>query len=578
LLWGVIGAATLVALIATSVAVYLWRQREAQAPAPVSFASMRLTSLTSSGNVRDAAISPDGKYLAYAVDDAEGQFALLVRQTATGSDVVVVPPHPYRFSGVAFSPDGDYLYYAHYEQAGAGYASLFRIPVLGGTPRKVIFDVDTAISFSPDGKSFAFGRGHPDRGENSFVVADADGSTERTVATLKRFETPRKPAWSPDGKVLVVSQLSVEGGGHGMPIQIDVESGKITPVGDKRWAYVGDVAWLPDGSGILLIGFESQQERLQVWLQPYPAGQPLRVTNDLNSYYGLTVTADGRSIAAARTERFSDLFIADVTDASGGRSVSPATRGQTPLDLASSAGGIVVYGFNHDRGSDIAIIEGPGSPPRILTPDSKDFSPLISADGGTLAFGSWRNDDVPQVFVMNADGSNVRQLTQGPEAHIPTALAPNGDFVIYRSIDSSLWKVATQGGPPVKVAPTSSNVGMGISPDSKYLAYVNWTNAGERWEARLTVIPLDGGPPLLEMPHDGSTHLGFTRDGSAITALRRTKGAVNLFLQPLDGSPPRQLTQFESGVIFSYDWMPDGRIVMARGEVRIDAVQISDFR
>jgi eukaryotic-like serine/threonine-protein kinase len=578
LLWGVIGAATLVALIATSVAVYLWRQGETQAPAPVSFASMRLTSLTSSGNVRDAAISPDGKYLAYTVDNVDGQFALLVRQIATGSDVVVVPPHPHRFSGVAFSPDGDYLYYAHYEKPGAGYASLFRIPVLGGTPRKVIFDVDTAVSFSPDGKSFAFGRGHPDRGENSYVVADADGSGERAVATLKRFEGPRTPAWSPDGKVLVVQQLSVEGGGHGTPVQIDVESGKITPVGDTRWAYVGDVAWVPDGRGILLIGFESQQERLQVWLQPYPAGQPRRVTNDLNTYYGLTVTTDGRSIAAARTERLSDLFITDVTDASGGRQVSPATRGHTPLELASSAGGVVVYGFNHDRGSDIAIIDGPGASPRILTPDSKDFSPSISADGGTIAFGSWRNDDVPQVFVMNADGSNVRQLTQGPEAHIPAALAPNGEFVIYRSIDSSLWKVATHGGPPVKVAPTSSNIGMAISPDSKRLAYINWTDAGERWEARLTVIPLDGGPPLLEMPHDGSTHLRFTRDGSAITALRRTKGAVNLFLQPLDGSPSRQLTQFESGIIFSYDWMPDGRIVMARGEIRTDAVQISDFR
>ncbi len=145
------------------------------------FDAMKITRLTSIGNVTSAAISPDAKYVAYAVRSGDGT-SLWIRQVATTSNVQVVPPSGdnYYF-GLTFSPDGNFVYYI--SRIAGGFTVLYQMPVLGGGSRKVIEHLNSPISFSPDGKQFAFIRNRPE--ESALMVANADGGGEQTIATRK---------------------------------------------------------------------------------------------------------------------------------------------------------------------------------------------------------------------------------------------------------------------------------------------------------------------------------------------------------------------------------------------------------
>ena len=121
------------------------------------FQASSMTRLTTSGKVTDAAISPDGRYVAHVVDDL-GKRSLLVRQIqVTGSsNVEIVPPSDASLYGLTFSKDGDYVYYIKNDVNSSVGTSLCRVPALGGDVVRLLDHVDSAISFSPDGKRFAF--------------------------------------------------------------------------------------------------------------------------------------------------------------------------------------------------------------------------------------------------------------------------------------------------------------------------------------------------------------------------------------------------------------------------------------
>jgi hypothetical protein len=176
----------------------------------MAFQASAMTRLTTSGKVTDAAISPDGRYVAHVVDDL-GKRSVLVRQIqVAGSDnVEVIPPSDASYSGLTFSKDGDYVYYLKSE-ANALWASLYRVPALGGDVVRLVEHVETPISFSPDGRRFAFIRRILEKKESILVIANTDGSGERVIATRKY---PRDfggdvsaPVWSLDGSAAISSR------------------------------------------------------------------------------------------------------------------------------------------------------------------------------------------------------------------------------------------------------------------------------------------------------------------------------------------------------------------------------------
>jgi serine/threonine protein kinase len=567
-----LAAAGLVALIAVAFSIYQWRQARRRDAGAVSYSSMKISRLSSSGNVTEAAISPDGKYFAQVIRDGGGHWLLSVRQIATGSDVPLIPPSPSPIANLAFSRDGNYLYYTQREEeSGARYSSLFQVAALGGAPRKITFDVDTRVTFSPDGKRLAFGRGIPPEGKNAIVVANADGTDQKELMRADRFgRGPTTASWSSDGTRIITSMRTLTGGLHSEVVEIDVGSGKVRTVSDD-WRAITESILLPDDSGVLLAAAPLEGGlRPQIWLQPLPDGPPVRVTNDLNEYFVPALSSDGLTMTAVVGNPNADLFLSDPTDASGGTVLSAGTADQLPGNPEVAATGAVVYDLDRGQGPGIAIIDHPGAAPRLLTNDG--LRPAISDDGKTIAYQSRRDKGVPSIFICDPDGANVLKIAAGARPE----LSSDGRLVTFGTPDGSLWKAAIPGGAPQKIA---DRIGAyAINRSSTQLAYAYWRLEGGRNTLRLIVVPLAGGPPVVDLPFPNSGIIRFTPKGDGVTFIRSVSGASNVFVQPLAGGPATQLTKFSKGVITGFDWTTDGKLVMTRGDMQSNAVLISNFR
>ena len=272
---------------------------------------MNISKLTDTGKAFMAAISPDGKYVVHVAQE-HGTQSLWIRHIATGSNAQIVPAAEANYMGVTFSPDGSYVYFDRVEKDHPSIGQLYQVPVLGGTPKLVSTDVDSHISFSPDGSHFAFRRDASVNGSSSILIANADGSGEHKLVTVNQptlFQGA--PSWSPDGKnIAIMRVLGKEG--LGSMVAVDVGNGGIKEIAPaSQVGLVTDSAWLPDSSGLLL-SYANQSTRWdrQIGYLPYPSGQLRRVTNDLNHYSdSLSATRDARSLVTVASESTNNIWV-----------------------------------------------------------------------------------------------------------------------------------------------------------------------------------------------------------------------------------------------------------------------------
>jgi eukaryotic-like serine/threonine-protein kinase len=273
-----------------------------QAGSTPSFESMKITKLTDTGRAGSAAISPDGKYVVHVKEDA-GQQSLWVVHIATGSNVQVITPAEAIYGRMTFSPDGNYIYFRRRE-TGETNSALYLIPVLGGEPKKINPHVSSPVTFSPDGKRFAFVR--KQSGDSIMLIANADGTGEHPVATAQSPESfeGSGPAWSPDGEGIATAMaVSNEAGGrHSKVVEVRVEDGSIKPIGSQKWSNVSRVAWLADGSGLIAACSEIGSNTSQVYQISYPSGEARKITNDLNNYHDISLTADSSSMVTVQVD------------------------------------------------------------------------------------------------------------------------------------------------------------------------------------------------------------------------------------------------------------------------------------
>jgi serine/threonine protein kinase len=149
-----LGIASLVAILLVGAASYgIYALLSRTRPAP--FQNFSVSKVTETGKATLVAISPDGKYLLHVMDD-NGQQSLRLRNIPTNSNTQIVAPGPVEYVGLRFSPDGNYVYFVRSEIASRSLKYLYRAPVLGGTPQKLVTDIDSNITLSPDGKKFAY--------------------------------------------------------------------------------------------------------------------------------------------------------------------------------------------------------------------------------------------------------------------------------------------------------------------------------------------------------------------------------------------------------------------------------------
>jgi Tol biopolymer transport system component len=576
-LWAGIGIAV-IAVIAIAFAFLRTR-----APARlVNPETMKFTHLTTSGDIQQAALSSDGRYLAH-VRRERGGYSLWVRQVATGSDVRIVEPLPTPFRGVSFSRDGNYVYYVNQETGGPGYSYLYQVPVLGGMARGLLFDIDTAVEFSPDGSQLAFIRGYPRRFEAALMIANADGTNEREVVALgfpEAFDL-ETPAWSPDGARIVVSMSSAEGGQHDRLVAVGLRDTSRTEFCAKRWNAINDVAWLPDGSGLVLTANEQPAAPAQLWLVSYPGGEVARITNDLNNYTGVSVGGDSRSLATAQLDFTANLWVAPGSDASAARQLTFGSgRADAIGDVAWTRAGSLVLQGSEGNEAHIWSADPDGSNRVRLTPrGTANFGPAVPRDADDIVFSSIREDGIPHLWRMDLDGGNPTQITRG-DGEFSAGGFTDGRWATYFTNESALWKAPIAGGEAVKLGDLTLASIAGFSRDGRSIARDTYIEgSGGRIQRVMAIAPADGGPPTWTVPWPDGTYLRWHPSGEALAYIREVDGVGNVWLQPIDAGVPRQLTHFTSEELFGFAWTADGSDLYAcRGRTRSDVVLIEEFR
>ena len=498
---GVVAAVLVVSVVAS----FVLRSRAAARPTATSrpFDPMTLTRLTTTGAAGLASISGDGRYVAH-VSTKSGQQSLWLRQIATTSNVEIVPPADVRYVGLTFSPDGDHIYYTTY-QRGTNLGLLYQIPVLGGGARLIVEDVDTAVSFSPNGSQIAFLRGDPDAHASAVIVANADGSSQRKLATRKRpADFPLLGvAWSPDGKTIVASGAH-DGQLRGEIVAVDAATGAERLIATPDWRVVSQLAWLPDGSGLLVNAQESAGEASnQVFFVGQPTGDVRRITNDLSSYAGLSLAPDGKSFVCIRNELRSTIWTQPVADAASAAPVATDAGADDGIHgMAWSPDGRIVFTTEASGNPDIWIMASDGSRRVQLTSaPGQDISPRVTPDGKYVVFVSDRDGGL-RLWRMGLDGSGATRLCADLVARGRGALSPDGKWVYYSEASGQLRKVSIDGGASANVFSSVDGTQLPpgfhepmLAPDGTTVAG-HYTDPAAQAE-RIALIPLAGGPARL---------------------------------------------------------------------------------
>lgn len=598
-------AVLILILVAGGYSIHRWKSH-----APLlDFESLRFTKLTNSGKAEDVAISPDGSYVVYSQRDQNG-VGLWVRHLASGSAVQILPSEDVDFRGLTFSPDGNSVYFVRSRQEIGGYKDLYTIPVLGGQTRLLIRDIDSPVSFSPDGRHFAFTEGFGPPYGNNIRIASIDGNENRVLATVNstspNFHTG--PAWSPDGRTILIS-LMLRGERSGYALEaISPADGRVREV---LWypGAIGRPLWLPD-SKAALVEFDDSNGLGQLWTVSLQKGKENRVTNDLANW-GLQIdaTRDARTVSAIQWSVAAKLWTASATDLSKMRQV---TDGEIPMiaGVVTADGKILaVSGMDdlwvlNDDGTGLTSFSSlhDVAPPVICGDfvvaasysSSSAAAPVPPQGPGTvkamkLASGrlivqrSYQSGPV-NIVRLDREGLNPTKLAAG-FLYSPTC-SPDGKFVYYVSMEAPqrILRVLTEGGKPEIVGDVPGQTIRGtmrVSPDGRLLAFP-FDQPEPKPVSELAVVSAQTGQAVITFGAPGGIYrescLRWSSDGKSLQYLLTRGDVTNVWEQPLSGGPPHQLTKYTSGRIFDFNWSADGKqLLLSRGEVTSDVVLLSNL-
>jgi TolB protein len=402
------------------------------------------------------------------------------------------------------------------------------------------------------------------------MIANVDGSAERRIATRPLNEPYEFPAWSPDGAVIVctVGPTGRAGNQRGIT-ELRVKDGAERPLTSQKWQSVRRKVWAPDGRGLLFDAYKSEKPRDQIWYLPYPGGEPRPTTTGLDHCSHLSATADLKTMLCSQQNFISDIWLAPEGDTSRARNLGAGTS------LSWAPDGRIVYESDFDGKGDVWIMNQDGTGGKNLTsgPGANNL-PRVTPDGRYILFTSVRSG-APEIWRMEIDGSNPVQLTSSGHAQM-SDISPDGKWAFY--VSSGIKKVPVAGGEPVAFPSKHSTVCPSVSPDGKLIAYY-YREKQPGAKFKIAVSPSSGGQPAwtFDPPREETWtfNIRWTPDGKALLYEADHNGVSNIWLKPLNGGPPRQLTDFRSEAILAFDLSRDGKnLICSRGGWTFDLVLV----
>ncbi len=575
-----LAAASTFAVLLLGFLAQAWLSR----PREPNLQDFRIVKLTNSGAVTGVAISPDGRYAAYAKLEGDKQ-GLWLRQIAAQNDVQILPTGT-GFHGLTFSPDGNFIYFVRSDERNPYFKYLYSVPAMGGPVKKLLTDVDSPVSFSPDGSKFIYEHCIENHDDIELRMADADGNGDHVFAIIHNGGSmlfQPGPSWSPDGRNIAVPAKLVGSKGRWVLDTVSAKDGRVREL-LVRDNDIGRPVWL-SGSTLLVPLYDSTEHSGQLWTISFPEGRPQRLTNDLSSYgalpenYGfpLDTTKDLKSLLALSVRETGTIWVASASEPSAAKEL-PSHGASLKWVTEAADGSLWAVGGDHQLW-------------------------IVNADGSQAArYGNYEIESAvancgPFMIVERDGKSGGTVLTRlDINTHNPVDLAtghlfspvcsPDFKYIYYVSAEQpqKIWRVAIDGGVPVQIATVlgdqiSSRI-ISLSPDGTLISY-GFTRFLPALEWNAAVVRTQGGPPqkTFPLPPADGVALCWSSDGKALQYLWTRDGVTNLWEQPLIEGSPHQLTHFTTGRISAFSWSADRkRLFLSRSNLSSDAVLLTTVR
>ena len=548
---------------------YFWRN-------PVAGARFQ-TVADFDGVAEAAAVSRDGHFVAF-LSDRDGQMDVWVTQagsgefhnlTKGGAPELVNPS----VRTMGFSPDGSLVTFWGRKKgsAGAGDISVWAVPTLGGQPRPYLDGV-AEFDWSKDGSRLVYHT--PGPGDPMFVSDGGKRPETRPIFTAPAGLHCHFPLWASDAAFLYFVQgvlpdkldiWRIRPSG-GTPERITAHEGRVThPVLlDRRTlAYLASD---PDGSGPWLYSMDTERRI------------PHKLSSGLDRYTSLAASADGRRLVATQASPKRTLWRLRLAD-SGGQGTAAV-----PARISLTTG----TGFSPRLGADFLLyvsatstsesiwkqINGTGTELWSGAGARVIGGPAISPDGRSIAFSA-RQHEQTLLYVMQADGTNARVVTDALKLQGAPAWTPDGQAIVSAVEEHGvphLYRIPIDGH-AASLFVREYAVDAAWAPDGR-LAVYSGPDIGTTFLVKaVTKDATEQAMPALMLTR-GARHLAFLPGGRGLVFLQGEIQHKNLWVMDLETGAKRQLTNLGPDFdIRDFDIAPDGReVVLERVQERSDVV------
>ncbi|MEZ5424823.1 MAG: protein kinase [Pyrinomonadaceae bacterium] len=549
--------------------------------AEFSFANARPVRITSLGKVLDATVSDDGKYIAYVLNEGDKQ-SLWLKQTENGGTVRIIPDEVGIFQGIRISPDGNWLYYNIWDKKSVG--QIFRIPVLGGIPQKVVHDCMPGVAISPDNKTIVFIRSDDDRKTMQLISAEIGKNDEKILyETAPQNGGVFAAVFAPDGRTLALigyfPDPDIPDKYSAQIVEISVEGGPLKTIwkgSEESFGFASNPQWLPDKSG-LLISLGNGEVYNQLFIVNYSDGRQTSISNDLSSYDTLGITADGKSFIGIQREFLLSVWTVPVNQPSEARRITDGKIEGVGVDWTPD--GEIVYSSTVSGNFNLWKMKSDGSGKTQLTNDEfSNVSPCVTSDGKTILFSSNKKG----ARRMGIDGKEPKDDDWKRNViWIGGECVRGENSSIYFSNDKKFFglvKADLDTGRKTVILPINVQQAQ-ISPNGKMVFFVYWDENEKHLASELIDLETKQRKPFslpaTAINTNNNSHYNFnwTPDSRNIAFVDNQDGVSNIWLYPVSGGKPRQLTDFKDNFIHSFSFSYDGKqIAVSRGTVLSDVV------
>ena len=538
--------------------------------------NIRITKLTSDGKVYAGGVSADGNYLVYYTTDKEGLASLWIKQIAAESATRIVQPIKGAFYSFIFTPDGNYVYYTINNFEDPKQSGIYKVPALGGTPAKIM-DKGVVGAFTLDGKKMILGREIEDK-QNAIIIADLDGNNERQLAVFNSEHRLWGLYPSPDKTNLLIVlrrqyQNKVTFRVSEIPLDSTPQNLVLHDIIPEQERAIRGAVWLPDKSSLLLGVRETNAEIVQLW-QYYPSSNEWRrVTNDNNFYAGINLIKGGNAFVSSQSISLTGIWLTE-NDLTESKQVGNSSSNYIQAEWMSD--GRILFDSIENQQEMLSIMSLDGSSIQRISSgnDGIRLKPNLPANEKFISFVSSRSGTM-QIWRMDLDGKNLTKMTDTAEQIYSGSVLSDGQTVVYIAFRPAGWIILKQtpDGKTIHLTESESDL-LAISPDEK--TFASYVKDDKTQKLALRIGSIEDGTIIKTFDAVPQTvTLKFTPDGTGIAFISAKNNVNNISIQPIDGSPLKQFTNFRSDIISFFDWSPDGKnLLLIRGKSLTDAVVI----